>query len=157
MNGGPVQKFARLIVAGACRGEPYVKYPSWYDIFLVYRVFSPKILNWTFRLLLSPNGSRRTSFVGTGRPVTPEKPFLEGTPTSSPRRLLTFSPLSPPRQLKQEWVYILWIMWLCGCVCVSVCLIKGNEVRLCFLDWLFGWLVMWKDFVWSIYMWLWTQ
>ena len=103
MTGGPVEKFARLIVDGACRGDPYVKYPSWHDIFLVYRVFAPKILNWTFRLLLSTNGTRRTSLVGTGRPLYAERPLLEGT---SPRKLLpgplTFSPLSPPHQLKQE-------------------------------------------------------
>ncbi|KAF4373175.1 hypothetical protein F8388_019357 [Cannabis sativa] len=109
--GGPVEKFAKLIVSGACKGDPYVKFPSWYDIFLLYRVFAPKILNWTFRLLLSPNGTKRsTSLVGTGRPyVAPtERAFtLEGT---SPRKTLTtatgvpltFSPLSPPHQLKYE-------------------------------------------------------
>lgn len=99
-----MEKFARLIVSGACKGDPYVKFPSWYDIFLLYRVFAPKILNWTFRLLLSPNGTRRTSLVGTGRPYVAERPLLEGT---SPRKSLTggpltFSPLSPPHQLKQE-------------------------------------------------------
>ncbi|XP_062098568.1 11-beta-hydroxysteroid dehydrogenase B-like [Humulus lupulus] len=104
--GGPVEKFAKLIVSGACKGDPYVKFPSWYDIFLLYRVFAPKILNWTFRLLLSPNGTRRsTSLVGTGRPVVAERALLEGT---SPRKTLitgvplTFSPLSPPHQLKYE-------------------------------------------------------
>ncbi|KAI8526543.1 hypothetical protein RHMOL_Rhmol12G0004700 [Rhododendron molle] len=75
-----VEAFARLIVSGACRGDAYVKYPSWYDVFLLYRVFAPNILNWTFRLLLSNNGARRTSLVGTGRPLP------EGSP---PRKLLT--------------------------------------------------------------------
>lgn len=74
-----VEAFARLIVSGACRGDAYVKYPSWYDVFLLYRVFVPNILNWTFRLLLSNNGARRTSLVGTGRPL----------PEGSPRKLLT--------------------------------------------------------------------
>ncbi|KAM7477249.1 hypothetical protein LguiB_024492 [Lonicera macranthoides] len=84
-SGGPVEKFARLIVAGACRGDPYVKYPSWYDIFLLYRVFAPNILNWTFRLLFANNGSRRTSFIGTGRPL------LEAP---SPKKLITSPPLT---------------------------------------------------------------
>ncbi|KAJ8769996.1 hypothetical protein K2173_009078 [Erythroxylum novogranatense] len=85
-KGGPVEEYARFIVAGACRVDQYVKYPSWYDIFLLYRAFAPSVLNWTFSLLLSTHGARRTSMVGTGRPL------LEGT---SPSRLivgsLTFS------------------------------------------------------------------
>ncbi|KAL0326417.1 UNVERIFIED_CONTAM: 11-beta-hydroxysteroid dehydrogenase-like 5 [Sesamum radiatum] len=77
VTGGPVEEFAKQIVSGACRGDPYVKYPSWYDIFFLYRVFAPKVLDWTFRFLLTNGGARRTSFIGTGRPL------LE---TSSPRR-----------------------------------------------------------------------
>ncbi|CAK9313989.1 unnamed protein product [Citrullus colocynthis] len=87
--GGPIEEFAKLIVSGACRGSIYVKYPSWYDVFLLYRMFAPNVLNWTFRLLLSANGSRRTSLVGTGMPVyegsASGRPLLEG---ASPRRLL---------------------------------------------------------------------
>ena len=79
-SGGHVEKYARLIVSGACRGDDYVRFPSWYDIFLLYRVFAPKVLNWTFRLLITNNGARRTSLVGMGRP------FIEGSP---PRKLLT--------------------------------------------------------------------
>ncbi|KAJ8618699.1 hypothetical protein MRB53_014885 [Persea americana] len=30
---GYVEEFARSIVSGACRGDAYVKFPSWYDIF----------------------------------------------------------------------------------------------------------------------------
>lgn len=101
MTGGPVDDFARLIVAGACRGDAYVKYPSWYDIFLLYRVFAPKVLNWTFRLILPTHGGRRTSLVGTGRPISEGygRPLFEGTP---PRKLpSTFAPQSP-QQLKME-------------------------------------------------------
>ncbi|RDX95855.1 11-beta-hydroxysteroid dehydrogenase-like 5, partial [Mucuna pruriens] len=75
--GGAAEEFARLIVSGACRGDAYVKFPSWYDVFLLYRVFAPSVLNWAFRLLISPQGTRRTSssYVGT----TGRKPILEGT------------------------------------------------------------------------------
>ncbi|KAM5575104.1 11-beta-hydroxysteroid dehydrogenase B [Rosa sericea] len=113
-SGGPVEDFARLIVAGACRGDAYVKYPSWYDIFLLYRVFAPNILNWTFRMILPIHGTRRTSLIGTGRPILSEgsygrsissegsygRPLLEGT---SPRTLLvspTFTPLSHQHKLE---------------------------------------------------------
>ncbi|KAH7524872.1 11-beta-hydroxysteroid dehydrogenase B [Ziziphus jujuba] len=106
VGGGPVEEFARLIVSGACRGDQYVKYPSWYDIFLLYRAFAPNILSWTFRLLVSPHGARRTSLIGTGRPIaegSSGRPMLEGT---SPRKLLagpiTFSQLSTQHQLKLE-------------------------------------------------------
>ncbi|KAF9608561.1 hypothetical protein IFM89_009927 [Coptis chinensis] len=93
-SGGRIEEFAKLIVSGACRGDAYVKYPSWYDTFMMYRVFTPDILRWTFQLLLATEGSRRTtSYVGTGRPL------LEA---SSPGKLnsgpLSFAPLSPPRQ-----------------------------------------------------------
>lgn len=104
MTGGPVEEFARLIVSGACRGDAYVKYPSWYDVFLLYRVFAPSVLNWTFRLLISPHGNRRSSsYVGTGRPlegvsVGMGRPMLEGTSpayTQAGHVPLTFSgPLS---------------------------------------------------------------
>ncbi|KAG8633587.1 11-beta-hydroxysteroid dehydrogenase B [Manihot esculenta] len=81
-TGGPVEEYAKLIVAGACRGDQYVKFPSWYDVFLLYRVFAPSVLNWTFRMLLATHTGRRTSLVGTGRSM------LEGSP---PRKLLTGS------------------------------------------------------------------
>ncbi|PIN01625.1 putative dehydrogenase [Handroanthus impetiginosus] len=77
VSGGPVEEFAKLIVSGACRGDPYVKYPSWYDVFFLYRVFAPKVLYWTFHFLFTNGGAGRTSFIGTGRPL------LEG---ASPRR-----------------------------------------------------------------------
>ncbi|KAG6592370.1 11-beta-hydroxysteroid dehydrogenase-like 5, partial [Cucurbita argyrosperma subsp. sororia] len=101
VTGGPVEEFAKLIVSGACRGNIYVKYPSWYDIFLLYRMFAPNILNWTFRLLLSGNGSRRTSLVGTGMPVYEASGSGSGSGSgrlvlegASPRRLL-LAPNSP--------------------------------------------------------------
>ncbi|GKV12423.1 hypothetical protein SLEP1_g23564 [Rubroshorea leprosula] len=105
---GPVEEFAKLIVAGACRGDAYVKYPSWYDIFLVYKVFAPNVLTWTFRLLLTTGVTRSTSLMGIGRQTiengssrsryTPEVP--------SPRKLVLSSPgssqVSPLLQYKIE-------------------------------------------------------
>ncbi|KAI5655926.1 hypothetical protein M9H77_24719 [Catharanthus roseus] len=97
--GGPVEEFAKLIVSGACRGDAYVKYPSWYDIFFLYRVFAPNVLFWTFRVLFTNHSARRTSYIGTGRPL------LEGSP---PRKLLggplTFSqgPLQFQQQQQQQ-------------------------------------------------------
>lgn len=85
MIGGPIEEFAKLIVSGACQGSIYVKYPSWYDVFLLYRMFAPNVLNWTFRLLLSANGSRRTSLVGTGMPVY--EGSASGRPLLEERRL----------------------------------------------------------------------
>ncbi|XP_077249714.1 hydroxysteroid dehydrogenase 5 [Tasmannia lanceolata] len=90
---GQAEEYARLIVAGACRRAAYVKFPSWYDIFLLYRVFAPSVLDWTFRLLLSTDGAttKKGSYIGTGRPLlestSPRPPLLGG--------LLTFTPLSP--------------------------------------------------------------
>ncbi|KAH6763865.1 hydroxysteroid dehydrogenase 5 [Perilla frutescens var. hirtella] len=101
VRGGPVEEFAKQIVAGACRGDSYVKYPSWYDIFFLYRVFAPKVLDWTFRFLLSNGGAARTtSFIGTGRPLLePSSPQRVGSPlleASSPHRFLG----SPERAFK---------------------------------------------------------
>ncbi|PIA47142.1 hypothetical protein AQUCO_01400087v1 [Aquilegia coerulea] len=113
-TGGNIEEFARMIVAGACRGDSYVKYPSWYDTFMMYKAFTPDILRWTFHLLLAPEGPRRTtSYVGTGRPFlessSPPRKFQTGPPhqdTTSPRKSytgpLTFAPPSPPHQLKFE-------------------------------------------------------
>ncbi|KAL5845814.1 hypothetical protein ACOSQ3_009338 [Xanthoceras sorbifolium] len=104
VTGDAVEDFARLIVSGACRGDTYVKFPNWYDVFLLYRVFAPNVLNWTFRLLLSSHGARRTSLIGTGMPLlesTASRPLLlEGTSPS--RQPVTaagsyaFSQFSPP-------------------------------------------------------------
>ncbi|KAL0675113.1 hypothetical protein Bca4012_003094 [Brassica carinata] len=101
-NGGPLEEFAKMIVAGACRGDAYVKFPNWYDVFLLYRVFTPNVLRWTFKLLLSSEGSRQSSLVGVGQGLPPEesssqmKLMLEG---GSPR--VSASPphytASPPR------------------------------------------------------------
>ncbi|XP_058097640.1 11-beta-hydroxysteroid dehydrogenase B [Magnolia sinica] len=92
--GSHVEEYARMIVAGACRGDAYVKLPSWYDIFLLYRVFAPDVLGWTFGLLFSNHGARKKSLVGTGRPL------LE---TSSPRKLLP-GPLSfSQHSLQQQY------------------------------------------------------
>ncbi|OMO79026.1 Short-chain dehydrogenase/reductase SDR [Corchorus olitorius] len=97
-SGGTVEEYARLIVSGACRGDAYVKYPSWHDTFLLYRVFAPNVLSWTFRLLLSTNGKRKTSMEGVGKPVS------EGTTATynaveaatSPSKLQATSPRKLP-------------------------------------------------------------
>ncbi|KAL8485807.1 hypothetical protein ACS0TY_027916 [Phlomoides rotata] len=78
-SGSPVEEYAKMIVSGACRGQPYVKHPSWYDVFFLYKVFAPKVLYWTFRFLLIDGGVRTTSFIGTGRGL------LEGSSTDSKR------------------------------------------------------------------------
>ncbi|XP_022141820.1 11-beta-hydroxysteroid dehydrogenase-like 5 [Momordica charantia] len=100
-SGSAVEEFARLIVSGACRGSLYVKYPSWYDIFLLYRMFAPSVLNWTFRMLLSSNGTRRTSLVGTGMPVYEGggRPLLGST---SPTRRLFLLPANSPQSLQTQ-------------------------------------------------------
>ncbi|KAE8701875.1 11-beta-hydroxysteroid dehydrogenase-like 5 [Hibiscus syriacus] len=94
-SGGPVEEFARLIVSGACRGDAYVKYPSWHDSFLLFRVFAPKVLNWSFRLLLSTHGTRRTSMVGVGKLKAEGSTARYTMESTSPRRLpagpITFS------------------------------------------------------------------
>jgi hypothetical protein len=94
-TGGPVEDYARRMVSGACRGDQYVKYPSWYDVFLLYRMFAPGLLNWTLRMLLASHGSRRTSRAGT------ERPILEGS-SSPPRKFLTFSHLNPRKIQMQK-------------------------------------------------------
>ncbi|XVE60699.1 hypothetical protein DITRI_Ditri05aG0148900 [Diplodiscus trichospermus] len=96
VTGGPVEEFARLIVSGACQGDACVKYPSWHDTFLLYRVFAPNVLDWTLRLLLSTHGHRRTSMVGVGKPLTEGsgRHVLEDTsPRELPTGPLTFSQL----------------------------------------------------------------
>ncbi|KAF7836502.1 pentatricopeptide repeat-containing protein [Senna tora] len=106
VSGESVEEFARLIVSGACRGDAYVKFPSWYDIFLLFRVFTPNILNWAFKLLISPQGVPRTSsLLGTGRPVAempppPGKALVGSGP-------VTFSGQSSPQmQLNFFWVFM---------------------------------------------------
>ncbi|KAH0730139.1 hypothetical protein KY289_001327 [Solanum tuberosum] len=47
-SGSSEEEFAKLIVRGACRGDAYVKYPGWYEIFLLYRVFAPPPSNGHF-------------------------------------------------------------------------------------------------------------
>ncbi|KAF5727069.1 putative Corticosteroid 11-beta-dehydrogenase [Tripterygium wilfordii] len=96
VSGGPVEDYARMIVDAACRGEAYVKFSNWHDIFPLYRAFVPNLLNWTLQLLIAQNGTRRTSLIGTGRPL------LEG---ASPRKLLVspaISHYSPQQQQKME-------------------------------------------------------
>ncbi|OEL33327.1 11-beta-hydroxysteroid dehydrogenase-like 5 [Dichanthelium oligosanthes] len=82
--GGHVEAYARALVAGACRGDAYVKRPSWYDVFLVFRVFAPDVLAWTFRLLLSTAGPSTAATTTAARrpppaalPAPPVRPLLE--------------------------------------------------------------------------------
>ncbi|CAK9135238.1 unnamed protein product [Ilex paraguariensis] len=95
--GDPVEEFARLIVSGACRGDAYVKVPSWYNIFLLYRAFAPNVLNWTFRLLFADHPARKTSFIGTGKPLL-ESPTSK-KPITSP---YTFAQVALQQQQKME-------------------------------------------------------
>jgi 11beta/17beta-hydroxysteroid dehydrogenase len=97
LPGGHVEAYARALVAGACRGDAYVKRPSWYDVFLVFRVFAPDVLAWTFRLLLStstpaPAGpSASASAIAARRqppaalPAPPLRPLLEYPPAAVSR------------------------------------------------------------------------
>ncbi|ONK63297.1 uncharacterized protein A4U43_C07F13510 [Asparagus officinalis] len=69
-----VEEYAKLLVSGACKGNAYVKHPSWYDIFLLYRVLVPDVLGWTFRLLFTAQGTRKGYISGTTRPLALEPP-----------------------------------------------------------------------------------
>lgn len=78
-----MEAYARALVAGACRGDAYVKRPSWYDVFLVFRVFAPDVLAWTFRLLLSTAAAAPSTTAPARRPppaalpAPPARPLLE--------------------------------------------------------------------------------
>ncbi|CAN6321996.1 unnamed protein product [Urochloa humidicola] len=78
LSGGQVEAYARALVGGACRGDAYVKRPAWYDVFLVFRVFAPDVLAWTFRLLLSaaPTAAARRP-PPAALPAPPLRPLLE--------------------------------------------------------------------------------
>ncbi|KAL9236989.1 hypothetical protein vseg_011586 [Gypsophila vaccaria] len=89
----PIEEFSKLIVSGACKGDPYVKYPSWYDVFLLFRAFAPRILGWTFRLLLVPKNERRMSLVGVGRPL------IETSAPKGPSSQMTSSRATYAQQL----------------------------------------------------------
>lgn len=78
LSSGQVEAYARALVAGACRGDAYVKHPNWYDVFLVFRVFAPDVLAWTFRLLLS------TAPPTTAPPTAPRPPALLPAPPVRP-------------------------------------------------------------------------
>ncbi|RWW67632.1 hypothetical protein BHE74_00024907 [Ensete ventricosum] len=90
-GGRQVEEFAKLMVADACRGNAYAKHPSWYDVFLLYRVFAPDILGWAFRLLLS-NGDVGAKPTAGGRLLVeaspPRKP-IAAVSSASPQRLLS--------------------------------------------------------------------
>ncbi|KAH7440459.1 hypothetical protein KP509_04G108500 [Ceratopteris richardii] len=42
---------AKAIVSGAVRGKRHVQVPSWYNIFIIYRVFAPEVLDWLYNIL----------------------------------------------------------------------------------------------------------
>uniref|UniRef100_A0A0E0KLF4 Uncharacterized protein n=1 Tax=Oryza punctata TaxID=4537 RepID=A0A0E0KLF4_ORYPU len=95
LAGGQVEAYARMVVAGACRGDAHVKHPNWYDVFLVFRAFAPDVLAWTFRLLLStaspspPASARRqlaAPAVPAALPAPPLHPMLEYPSARSPGR-----------------------------------------------------------------------
>ncbi|THU61652.1 hypothetical protein C4D60_Mb07t25580 [Musa balbisiana] len=87
LAGGHVEEFAKLMVADVCRGYAHAKHPTWYDIFLLYRVLAPDILGWAFRLLL-PNDDRAKPTSGRLFPEasSPRKP-IPAFSSASPRRL----------------------------------------------------------------------
>ncbi|KAK3148796.1 hypothetical protein QOZ80_3AG0208790 [Eleusine coracana subsp. coracana] len=87
LSGGQVEAYARALVAGACRGDAYVKQPSWYDVFLVFRVFAPDVLAWTFRLLLS-----------TAAVTAPRRPPPAALPAPPVRPLLEYPVAAPARR-----------------------------------------------------------
>jgi NAD(P)-dependent dehydrogenase (short-subunit alcohol dehydrogenase family) len=98
---GQVEAYARALVAGACRGDAYVKRPSWYDVFLVFRVFAPDVLAWTFRLLLSTAAPGPATAAAPARrprpaalPAPPVRPLLEYPAAAAARR--------PAAQLQQK-------------------------------------------------------
>ncbi|CAN6280619.1 unnamed protein product [Urochloa humidicola] len=90
LSGGQVEAYARALVGGACRGDAYVKRPSWYDVFLVFRVFAPDVLAWTFRLLLSAAAAPTPTTVRrpppAALPAPPLRPLLEYPAAVAARR-----------------------------------------------------------------------
>ncbi|KAH7307533.1 hypothetical protein KP509_22G064000 [Ceratopteris richardii] len=42
---------AKAMVLGALKGKRHVQVPSWYNTFVLYRVFAPEVLDWVYRLL----------------------------------------------------------------------------------------------------------
>ncbi|KAL3641482.1 11-beta-hydroxysteroid dehydrogenase B [Castilleja foliolosa] len=74
VSGGPVEEFAELIVAGACRGDPYVKYPS-----------------------CQGGAKRATSYIGTGRPLLEAAPPATSFPGRAP---VLLEAASPPRSFR---------------------------------------------------------
>ncbi|EFJ04409.1 hypothetical protein SELMODRAFT_138761 [Selaginella moellendorffii] len=53
---GPVpvtyaEECAKAIFSGTVRGARYVRVPSWYGVTLLYRIFAPELIEWTYRLL----------------------------------------------------------------------------------------------------------
>ncbi|KAL6636540.1 hypothetical protein ACP70R_024112 [Stipagrostis hirtigluma subsp. patula] len=93
LSGGQVERYARALVAGACRGDAYVKHPGWYDVFLVFRAFAPDVLAWTFRLLLSTAAPAAPAAAAAARrpappalPAPPARPLLEYPAAAGARR-----------------------------------------------------------------------
>lgn len=56
-----VERGAKAIVNGACRGDKYITEPSWFRTTFFWRVFCPEILEWLNRgLLIPPPGAPPT-------------------------------------------------------------------------------------------------
>ncbi|KAE8666411.1 hypothetical protein F3Y22_tig00112498pilonHSYRG00060 [Hibiscus syriacus] len=58
-SGGPVEEFVRLIVSVACRGDAYVKYPSWHDSFLLFRMVGVVSEGSTVGYMLTSSSPRK--------------------------------------------------------------------------------------------------
>ncbi|XP_020575785.1 11-beta-hydroxysteroid dehydrogenase-like 5 isoform X2 [Phalaenopsis equestris] len=92
--GAHVEEFAKMIVDGACRGEAYVKYPTWSDALFLYKVLTPDVLRWTFRLLFAGRSGRKgyiSGNNGASRPLLEAPLARKDTPPPS-------APASPNRR-----------------------------------------------------------
>lgn len=75
---------AKAIMDGAVKGKRYVQVPSWYNIFTLYRVFAPEVLDWMYRLLYvkktSPNGTPYSKAIldATGAKKALYPPSIQG-------------------------------------------------------------------------------
>ncbi|KAI5054532.1 hypothetical protein GOP47_0027665 [Adiantum capillus-veneris] len=42
---------AKAMVLGALKGKRYVQVPAWFNVFILYRVFAPELIDWMYRFL----------------------------------------------------------------------------------------------------------
>lgn len=70
------EECARIIVSGACRGQRYVRFPMWYNVFFLYKVFAPDVLDWTYRLLFFSHFAKKQPPVTKITDITGGKKLL---------------------------------------------------------------------------------